>query len=228
MSERPIIFSAPMIREILAGLKTQTRRIIKPQPSAEAKEAGVIHSGNPDSNGIWAWLDHPDLMEAGFTKDKEFRCPYGVPGDRLWVRETWQQHPDAGCDFVSVKVPPDAICYAADMTEAQRKECGPWIPSIHMPRAASRIQLIVIDVRVQRLQSISQQDAIAEGIHRVGQRWEAEGICTTPESAADAFRGLWNYIHGSVPWAPNPSSWEANPWVWAVSFERAQDQRKVA
>ncbi|MGH8217375.1 MAG: hypothetical protein ACREUT_02210 [Steroidobacteraceae bacterium] len=109
------------------------------------------------------------------------------------------------------------IIYRADMPYSTRK----WRPSIYMPRSASRIALRVTDVRAERLQWISQPDAIAEGISRVGQRWEAEGICTTPTSAGDAYRGLWEYING-------PGSWDANPWIWVVSFERIESQRVAA
>lgn len=224
MSERPIIFSAPMVRAIRGGLKTQTRRIIKPQPSSEARDAGVIHSGNPESNGVWAWLDDPDLMWAGFTKDESFRCPYGVPGDRLWARETFAN--------IALKGYPPTYFYRADSDKLPPKEDraadNRWHPSIHMPRRASRITLTVTDVRVQRLQQISEADALAEGVRQVGARWEVDGIVTTPKSARDAFSALWDYIHGAVPWKESPGSWAANPWVFAVSFERVHDQGAAA
>lgn len=231
MKERPIIYSAPMIRAIRADLKTQTRRIIKRQPSAEAKDAGVIHSGGP-TDGLWAWLDDPDLMWAGFTKDEAFRCPYGVPGDALWCKETWQYAPlsHCYCPQPSEASPCDdwsegTGCRSMRADFVYRADEGAraprWRPSIFMPRHISRLTLLVTDIRVQRLQAITDEDAVAEGVRRVGYRWEVPGICTTPVSAVDAFRCLWEYING-------PGSWEANPWVFAITFERVNEQRAAA
>ena len=207
-----------MVRALLANRKTQTRRIIKPQPSAEAKEAGVIHSGNAGSNGIWAWLDHQDLMEAGFTNDKEFRCPYGVPGDHLYVREAHSIRVEPG------RFGPGIAWYRASCPEWENDDRIRWRPSIHMPRWASRITLVVTEVRVQRLHGISEADARAEGILHV----PGHGDITPEELLADpghsnylncrmGFREVWSDIHG-------PESWNMNPWVWAVSFEKLENK----
>ena len=176
MKERPILFSAPMVRALLAGTKTQTRRIVK----ARDLEWMDVHQG----------LREPDNAE---------RCPYGQPGgDRLYVRETWAA-PHAYDHLPPRLIPQDArIHYAA--TEDRGGLL--WRPSIHMPRWASRITLEVTGVRVERLQDISEADAIAEGVY------------TDPACPAyDAYAQLWDEINGL-------GSWEANPWVWVVGFHR--------
>lgn len=210
MKERPILFSAPMIRALLAGTKTQTRRVLK-QAIGPSLSVGI-----EDEPGVaelsWLWGDGPghDVHETV----KKVRCPYGVPGDRLWVREGFSgpHHQDGFPP--SLWHPMDDIWYWADGNPA----IGDWTrprPSIHMPRWASRLTLEVTEVRVERLQDISEADSRAEGI--------TDGGCTScgePEpcgcpaaapSARDAYCHLWGQING-------PDSWAANPWVWAVSF----------
>lgn len=215
MKERPILFSAPMVRALLAGTKAQTRRICK---------AAKLHDSGEDYRDDDGWpLFDASIDGAG---DIRIRSPYGVPGDRLWVRETWIPDPPIddtwastvwnGCgrriDEVPERFRHPAFCaYAAGWLH------GPivWRPSIHMPRWASRITLEVTGVRVERLQDISEADAIAEGIVRwTGGRWK----CAAPDgmahpTAREAFRCLWESING-------PGSWDANPWVWVVEFRR--------
>lgn len=189
---RGILFGGPMVRALLARTKTQTRRIIKPQPTCTTDQAKAAHPSGSFS------------LEVGF--DDRHRCPYGVPGDRLWVRETWTSAYARGCW---------GTIFAADQTFAQGKrnhEKGPhynfddrppgmlWRPSIFLPRWASRITLEVTEVRVQRLQSLNEEDAVAEG-------WDGDG-CPIPW-----YSELWTQING-------PGSWEANPFVWALSFRR--------
>jgi hypothetical protein len=177
-----------MVRALLAGRKTQTRRIVK------LNAAGRVEKGGRN----WHVEDGSAVIA----------CPYGAVGDRLWVREGFriEQRGDraTGERF-------DVYAYRAD--SRIRPEFDPlrYKPSIHMPRAASRITLAITEIRCQRLQEISDGDAIAEGIYREGQRWEAEGICATPISAVDAYRSLWDYINGT-------GSWRQNPWVWVVCF----------
>jgi hypothetical protein len=179
VKERPILFSGPMVRAILDGQKTQTRRIVKPQPSIEGQEPHLV------------------------------RCPYGVPGDRLWVRETWGEG--------GMTKPGDPASYAADWPDAGaiRK----WRPSIHMPRWASRIDLEVTAVRVERLQAITEEDARAEGAaHRIARGGDLSGALEgeTPIQHVAHFRDLWDSINGErTPWA-------SNPWVWVVSFKRVR------
>lgn len=221
MPEKPILFSGPMVRAILAGTKTQTRRIVKPQPKGRlspwdmASEPGDVYIDGSvpvrcvESRGR-------NKRDAGELSLRPVPCPYGVPGDRLWVREAWRQN-DA---------PSDCVHYMADEDECSG---GPWRPSIHMPRWASRITLEVTEVRVQRLQEISEEDAKAEGVNAVcpgcGQtlaqddETEAHWICEdgndgVPFEHRVGFERLWGLINGKR--AP----WSSNPWVWAITFRR--------
>lgn len=189
MKERPILFSGPMVRAILEGRKTQTRRVVKPNRSAPT--ASHV-SCTPASDGSY-WVE-----PGGWVA-----CPYGKPGDRLWVRETILRIGDRS----------DPICasiYAADgsMTPA---DAWPWkadrLPSIHCPRGLSRITLEVISVRVERLQAISNEDAKAEGVR------EYDG--DEPGDYRGGFRDLWQSINGKRPGC----SWDDNPWVWAIEFK---------
>lgn len=199
MKERPILFSAPMVRALLAGAKTQTRRVAKLTHAAHVKE--------PRGHRRWHPGD-PDAWQA---------CPYGVPGDRLWVREAWAQNENQ----LSETRMDRSIVYRAD-GEARALDNGhekAWRPSIHMPRWASRITLEITDVRVQRLQEISDEDALAEGLRSDGSLGaqcsvELPGHRTHHDSPKECFRLLWESIHG-------PGSWEQNPWVWAITFKRA-------
>lgn len=219
---RPLLFSASMVRALLAGTKTQTRRALKYQP--------IDIMPMPEQLGRqWVTLDQREPE----AKGKVVRCRFGLPGDLLWVRETWRVSNKN--DGLAPRDLPHArgmtVMFAAGGSRAH-DDTGQYVnddaypeslpdwagklrPSIHMPRWASRITLRITDVRVERLQEITEADAIAEGIRRAGRRWEAKEICVTPISASDAYRGLWEYING-------PGSWAANPWVWAVAFERVK------
>ena len=201
MTERPILFSAPMVRAILDGRKTQTRRIVKPQPPAEAESVfrQLYSQQTPEFDGAWQWWD--GKPQTPITKP--LFCPYGAPSDTLWVRETWARHA-SGVD------------YAADFAAVSRPQAGPWRPSIHMPRWASRITLRIMDVRVERLQDITQQDAIAEGapeshssIDRISRHFGYQDF------SRSWFAQKWEEING-------PGAWDTNPWVWVVAFERGK------
>lgn len=205
MKERPILFSGPMVRAILAGTKTQTRRVCK------ARDV----SGQPLSEYSGDALDA--LVRS--------LSPYGKPGDRLWVRENGWQRPERtqrmmrdGADTW------EPYYYDADgYTDLEREQFKEWgfkrRPSIHMPRWASRILLEVTDVRVERLQDISEDDAMAEGIdplqNHPGRFVSEHSPGLNFPSAKAAYRDLWEHING-------PGSWDANPWVWAVIFRRIQ------
>ena len=159
MKERPILFSGPMVRAILEGRKTQTRRIIKPQP---------YQNHSPLASGAWEFVTRPKVKDdtIGWFRDiaeiARF-CPYGKPGDRLWVRETWGITAKVSTDcwdrLPFVKIPRDFIDYRATEPDVNSH----WKPSIHMPRRFSRITLEITNVRVERLQDISEEDALAEG-----------------------------------------------------------------
>jgi len=209
MKERPILFSAPMVRALLAGTKTQTRRVVsglsKRFPLVNlADVAPSRFSGRFDDPASWGWAYAEDGAHAPLASWLTW-CPYGQPGDRLWVRE--RHAPAADCwgawgrrmDGDS-SGPDPVIHYAADGGDPFVER---WRPSIHMPRWASRITLEVGAVRVERLQDISEADAVAEGVY------------TDPAAPAyDAYRMLWEQINGA-------GSWATNPWVWVVEFRQA-------
>ncbi len=223
--ERPILFSAEMVRAILDGRKTQTRRIIKPQPPAEAESVcRQLHSQEaPEFDGAWTWW-------AGKPQKPITRplfCRYGQPGDLLWVRETWgavwpadDPVPLRQCEIeYRADLPPGCTDRPGEWPadEGNGPEVPKWRPSIHMPRWASRITLRITDIRVERLQDISEDDAKAEG---VSPSWLDEDDNDTvryrqPPTWRRGFARLWYEING-------PGAWEANPWVWVVALERVK------
>lgn len=208
MREHPIIFSAPMVRAILEGRKTQTRRVVKPQP---ADDIHLAKFPNPTFIGWKSSLRHSHGNETSHT------CPYGVPGDRLWVRESHR--------LVDFEITGDrascAIEYLADGARGERifdhtetlmsEHCNVR-PSIHLPRALSRITLEITGVRVERVQDISEADACAEGISY------AEAM-EMGDSYAAGFRQLWHTIHA----AEGPNGWDANPWLWVIEFKAVRN-----
>lgn len=189
VKSRPILFSAPMIQALLAGTKTQTRRALK-FPKWSDAHGGVEFSGLDDGPSVIAKV-------SGCFAD--LPCPYGVPGDYLWCRETWARY----------KIDQDSHCTAYRATQpADWPEGGNWRPSIFMPRRESRITLRMTEVRLQRLQEISEADAIAEGCPAVS-LFDLDCDSTPP---SHYYRDLWESINGS-------GSWAANPLVWAISFD---------
>ena len=238
MIERGMIFNGEMVRAILDGRKTQTRRIMKIQPSDGFHPT---HNGyDLDLNAHWytpgvvdknGYLQPAKKDVFGVADENEgYTCPFGAVGDRIWVRETWgvvsHAFSDDGLmiDWVPDR-PATAIhempfgngyysgyaIYATDgdftWGDDDGYEDGRWCwkPSIHMPRAASRILLEITDVRVERLRSMSQDDARAEGVI----------AASGPMEAGLAFRELWDSIYGE-------ESWKANPWVWVIGFKRVE------
>lgn len=206
MKERPILFSATMVRALLAGTKTQTRRVWKmPRGCDWYSELGGEREGWFVDHGQPWWLHVSEL-----------RCPYGQPEDRLWVREThapqadcwgsWERwaRGDGGIGPI--------IHYAAD--SADKPFIDRWRPSIHMPRWASRITLEITGIRVERLQDISEADAIAEGcsLECMSPAGDDSGSAIY---GPEGYRALWESINGA-------GSWDANPWVWVVDFKRVE------
>jgi hypothetical protein len=201
MRERPILFSGPMVRAILEGRKTQTRRVVKPLPPE-------IDVRGPK------WVPNATDIAAGW------RSRYGQPGDHLWVRETWglaRFHDDGEVDDWIGKLPDTkpaaySVVYAADPHwPAHFDDRGfNWRPGIFTKRWASRITLEVTGVRVERLHDITEADAKAEGV-------EAAPFCKAGRPAGmehvEAFEDLWCDINGA-------ESWDTNPWVWVVEFRR--------
>jgi hypothetical protein len=191
-----------MVRAIREGRKTQTRRLVKPQPGAEwAPVVGPYHPTVIDRRGD----EQPGREVFGASDEREGRvCPYGRAGDRLWVREAWRAH--TTFDHLPPRdIPQSHVWYMAD--DGYKAESRTRA-SMHMPRWASRITLEITEVRVERLQAISEADAIDEGLQSTaGGAW-LPGPCDHPEWA---YHLLWDQINGE-------GSWAANPWVWAVSF----------
>lgn len=191
MADRPILFSAPMVRAILAGTKTQTRRALRPGTWWTA-EHGVIR------------MAPAGLACTGFAP---VACPYGAPGDRLWVRETWK----LATPLMGTGLWP---FYRATAHKWDVEGKG-WKPSIHMPRKYSRITLEVTNVRVEQLQDISDSDALAEGIVETHDGYGLpDGSHFNAADPRDSYFSLWEAINGV-------GSVEANPWVWVVEFRRA-------
>lgn len=201
MKERPILFSGPMVRAILEARKTQTRRVVKPQPEWDVNNSRWVMKGR--------------VIE-GYAKPQP-KCPYGVPGDRLWVRETWSKALH-GCGVELLerwepgKEGPFGVGAIYAATPHPDYKPGKWKPSIHMPRWASRINLEVTGTRVERLQDISRQDAKFEGFWpgmNGLEKWNGQSY----GNAQLAFEACWKDING-------PGSWDANPWVWVVEFKK--------
>jgi len=210
MKERPILFSGAMARALLTGEKTQTRRALKAQPPVRTRKIGTYHHPDPRPH-FWA-MDNDALL------DWSVPCPYGQPGDRLWVRETWQ-HANHPFDPYQDHVP---VFYRADYLDDPHGPDGElspegryreWRPSIHMPRAASRITLEITGVRVERLHNIKERDVHAEGC--VIEDRHMHGYCAGEylPPCLRAWRDLWASINGA-------DSWNANPWVWVLDFRR--------
>ncbi len=206
MTDRPIIMSGPMVCAILDGRKTQTRRVLKPQPDqTRAKGKKVIdvspyHTGAPEFGQAYYWQEN-----GCWNSSERFKLPYAI-GDRLWVRETWAHHPEIPAPV------PCAACFKADKGYVEDELR--WRPSIHMPRWASRLTLLVTDVRVQRVQEISAADAIAEGIPPAANSMTID--CDTPDPRR-SFQTLWNSLN-----AKRGYSAEVNPWVVALTFTAHQ------
>lgn len=205
-TERPILFSGPMVRAILASTKSQTRRAFSPRMEKLMRAAAAMGE-------VSHFLDEGSMQPNDLDYVRSF-CPYGQPGDRLWVRETWCRQWDDERGFL------DECWYRAsdpDVVSVDAMEKSPWKPSIHMPRWASRITLDIKAVRIERLQDISDQDAAAEGVAT----WAPGALSPDSLNAdpSDQFRWLWCSING-------PDSWDANPWVWVVEFERAKATEK--
>lgn len=215
MKERPILFSAPMVRAILAGEKTQTRRAVTKLPKCSDDASRIEWC---QWSGLWC--AHGGPRDACRCKGG-VRCPYGLPGDRLWVRETHAQFAVGEGD----RPVPQCVVYRATCREDGSFDyvggdgsimgltVTKWTPAIHMPRWASRITLEITDVRVEQLQTISTLEAMAEGA-------DPRPTATGDPSYTHGFHVLWDSINGERPGC----SWDANPWVWALTFRRIEAQ----
>lgn len=199
MEQRPILFSTPMVQAIMEGRKTMTRRICKRQPN-DHEIYTKYKDGTFNING-------PDF------DSNDIECPFGMPGDVLWVRETFMNAPN-------FPILPEKYYYKASKSSQFLEEWkGCWKPSIFMPKDACRIFLQITNVRVERLNDISELDSVNEGIHLYDRisKWKnymsnQSEFCTTPSGS---FASLWQSIHGL-------DSWKENPWVWVIEFKRIE------
>lgn len=246
--ERPILFSGPMIRALLSGAKTQTRRIIKPRP------VGYPWFWEGDEiDPFPQWFDgyergREPCGAATAEVNKPMRCPFGQPGDRLWVRETWRPVIERWSSYIEYAAGgPDLANSDRDRMTGLSKvalrfpgaradiHSEAWHPSIHMPRWASRINLAITGIKVERVQDISEADILADGV-RVPANAGGEPLlrltgkhppreflkdplaCTVSDLLRAEWASLWCEINGR-------ESWDANPWVWAISFKVVQPGR---
>ena len=234
MKDNMILFSSPMVQAINADRKTQTRRAVKPQPEwTEPATAWIFREDGHSGQGWYAYNE--DYPEEGALF---YRFPYGQPGDRLLVRETFFAYGRWETRFSAKKGRDEwhfidmaeecgfSYLYAADNPDRTlAKGRGTLLPGWHrrpaifMPRRAIRIFLEVVSVRVERLQDISEADAIAEGVQSVGggRYWLGADGLTPRGSAVTAYRDLWIHINGA-------ESWDENPWVWVVEFKKIEEQ----
>jgi hypothetical protein len=210
MKEHPILFSSEMVNAVLAERKTQTRRVIKP---LLRYHPNLGHFWKKDKSLSW-------MSKTEVAKNLVTRCPYGQPGDRLWVKETWKAEELVlnGLDGIRYRAddcfrPIENNQAAAELWVVAKREGQPWRPSIYMPRWASRITLEIISVRVEKVQEISEKDAEAEGIHLLGLP-EIERY-NHPRKHIAAFREIWNLIN-----AKRGYGWDVNPWVWVIDFKK--------
>lgn len=221
MKERPILFSSPMVRAILAGTKTQTRRIVKPQPTRVAEHTELVDRRIPPVTipDGWQWRSLFAADERGhFAEALAANCPYGSRGDLLWVKETFAIGDD----------PPGVRIYKSDVHATdwrtwerfERRELR-WKSSLFMRKSESRLELEVTNVRVERLHDITEDDARAEGVERDTApcdhtRLSCEEIGCMGPTYRSTFCELWDSING------DRGGWELNPWVWVVEFRRVE------
>lgn len=221
MKERPILFNGEMVRAILDGRKSQTRRVINPQGAIIEPVGDVFRICN---------LNNKSLI----TMKEDIKCPYGQPGDRLWVRETFSEA------FKRDEPASNGCVYKSDYLKPTQLDPGfsdhnTWKPSIHMPRWASRINLEITNVRVERVQDISEGDAESEGTPNIipclnDECDPEEGCCACDHtgkvrvgfgliSYKECFQSLWNSINEKRGFG-----WDLNPWVWVIEFKRIENE----
>jgi hypothetical protein len=188
MKEHPILFSTPMVQAILDGRKTMTRRI--------AKGVSSLHYGNPSQSieDLWRFHVEGGSCQGHTNTPLTIKCPYGQVGNHLWVRETWCKDLDHNIFYKADNMPP--------------WKDTKWKPSIFMPRSASRITLEITNIRVERLQEISNEDSLSEGI-----AIPDEPVHFAPR---EYFKILWNNINSKK------YPWSSNPWVWVIEFKKVE------
>ncbi len=210
MSLRPILLNTPMVKAVLEGRNTQTRRVMRRQPDkVERFKHGVETTDTDARYAILRCYNRPKMFKkcnSGWFADASYKTPFTEfnVGDHLWVRETWRKYDCDECPcYEYCNCPPHGTyLYYADCLDDESK----WKPSIHMPTSASRILLEITKIRVERVQDISEADATAEGM-----------IAEDDYCAEEYFSILWNELNG---WAEK--GWNANPWVWCIEFRVIQ------
>ncbi|HEI9848862.1 TPA: hypothetical protein SLN67_001871 [Serratia marcescens] len=239
MKERPVIFNGEMVRAILDGRKTQTRRLV---PEWQRPKYYPENDDEPHYNWMavaqsdrrWGYGVFGETEEACAKELSTMApCPFGNAGDRLWVRETFAafdadwKHPGKPHDLKDGPWP--NVVYPASVAKIPDGTCR---QSIHMPRWASRITLEITAVRVERLNDISEEDAKAEGVRAIENNFgngpaycdyllpNLDDAAEWYNRASDSFKSLWKSIYGA-------ESWRANPWVWVIEFKRAEAQEKA-
>ncbi|WP_063616236.1 hypothetical protein [Enterobacter roggenkampii] len=223
ITERGMIFNGEMVRAILDGRKTQTRRIMKPQPTLDDF---VCPYDGPRGGHIWPSKNHQYALhvermlqngDGGWEGLASDACHFGGIGDRIWVRETWAEAGAGAPDLQLYRAnyPAHVPTHYENVPPAEDVR---WTPSIHMPRWASRITLEITGVRVEQLKSISEDEARSEGVARLRECfWKhyQPGWTQHQLSARGAFATLWDSIYGS-------GEWDRNPWVWVIEFKRIE------
>lgn len=228
IKERPILYSAPMVNAILDDRKTQTRRVIKPSSkNADNFELAFCHETGKFKG---AYNTFNDSRQDSQGNEHPLSCPYGQPGDRQWVREnTYADHETSDCVTLAKYSDGQPVIHDYDPEQdpdGDYRNCiAHWwysrevCPSIHMPRWASRIDTLIKDIRIERLQDISEQDALAEGLFKIpdiidfSYTYDQEDKCGW-QTARAAFKNLWDKINAKT------HPWQSNPWVWVIDFER--------
>ena len=218
--------SGPMVRAILEGRKTQTRRVVKPLPPSDAESVGANSYTGPEGPSYFWWKGVPTDGPVPYDGSVKYwpsggsSCPYGKPGDWLWVRETWSPWADAATRAVLRSE--DLAVYKADYREGcpplEVGGCATWRPSIFMPRKFSRITLEITAVHVERLQKITEEDAHAEGVEPRIAGQDSEDKIRTYRTG---YVCLWNSLN-----AKRGLGWEKNQWVWVVSFRNAEEAKQ--
>lgn len=212
MNERAILFSAPMVRANLEGRKSMTRRTMKDQPERQPVP----------QNDDKLWWQEDIACSDGVVKTNYYRCPYGGIGDVLWVRETWTWEGDTSYKDL---LPIGSFWYKADF----EKNEGPakWKSSIFMPREACRLKLEIVNIKIERLNNISEEDAVAEGVERAGTGWKCYRKISSGRHRGEdhpynvvsnrspvfSYMELWENINGE-------GSWSKNPWVWVIEYKK--------
>lgn len=202
MNEKPILFSGEMVKAILDGRKTMTRRVIKPQPDKKLEHlAGAWFTHYWQHNGLWN------------DDGKVAKCPYGQPGDRLWVRETfkgaWKKNGRASEYWLTYRADNKKVLYRTAYIDDFENWPNKWRPSIFMPRWASRITLQITNVRVEHIQGITECDAMFEGL------WNGYTATGPDDYHQRKFAELWNKLN-----VKRGFGWDANPWVWVIEFQK--------